>query len=39
MVNGIPPYSWELDSNAKPKMALKEHLDIKADKLPDNEEI
>lgn len=33
------PYSWELDSNAKPKMALKEHLDIKADKLPDNEEI
>ena len=33
------PYSWELDKyTARPKMELKEHVDIKANKLPDNEE-
>lgn len=34
------PYSWELDKyTSRPKMELKEHVDIKANKLPDNEEI
>lgn len=34
------PYSWELEKySAKPKMALKEHLNLYSIKLPDNEEI